>query len=956
MYNQIRLFPLYYLLVTIMALPLTVMADSFFLGAQENEENQPVTTLSLCVDPDWEPFERITKDGEFRGIAADLIALIGKRSNIRFELIPTQSWEQSLEYSQEGKCQAVAFLNKTPEREQWLIFTQTYFKDYNVFITREEHDYISDPAGLTNKSIALPKGTSIEEIIRERYPNLKIILTDTEKQSLQLVNNRKADMTLRSLTMAAWVIRNEGWFNLKIAGQLPDFTNELRMGLLPELQAQKELLDEAIATLSPQEIQRVVNQHISIEVLRPVDYTLIRQIGIALLLVIFVGFFWILQLRRLNKKLDQKQKQLSGIISNLPGFIYRCAYDQEFTMYYITDVCTRITGYTPSDFLENMVSFGEIILKEDAEIVATKWKEALADKTHFQHEYRIIHADNSVRWIWERGHGIFDNNGNLLFLEGFINDITQKKNAENSLRESEKKYRLLAENSQDVIWVLNLDQNKFTYMSPAIYHLRGLTIDEALNEPLEKTLTAESLKKVMKITEESYRKIKESNDKDLFINNIIQVQQPHKNGSLVWVEVATRMSVNNQGEIEVLGVSRNINDRKKQEKLIQENAARQQAFIEATNTGAWEYNKKTDTLWCSPQYFGMLGRNINDYDLSNPQSRQVIWESLVHPEDFPQTDAYLRDFLENPEGDYEQVFRMLHQNGSSVWILSRGKNLPDSNGKPGAIIVGTHIDITKQKITEEMVAAKNKELESFLYVASHDLRSPLVNVQGFSSRIEKNMNKLTKLLNEHTPGVFDNTEIAKVIKEIIPTSLSLIYSNVDKMNDLINGLLTISRTGRIKMDIKECNMKELIARIIKSHSFQLESVDAKITVDPDLSNCYGDEKLLNQLFSNIIDNAIKYRKLNAPLEIQIGSNNSQNQITYSITDNGIGINERSLNKIWDVFYRVNTHSDQKGEGIGLNIAAKIIEKHNGMIWVESQSGKGSSFFIQLPSKSFQEAF
>lgn len=298
---------------------------------------------------------------------------------------------------------------------------------------------------------------------------------------------------------------------------------------------------------------------------------------------------------------------------------------------------------------------------------------------------------------------------------------------------------------------------------------------------------------------------------------------------------------------------------------------------------------------------------------------------------------------------------MIHQNGSSVWILSRGKNLTGHKGQPGGIIVGTHIDITKQKKAEEMVSAKNKELESFLYVASHDLRSPLVNVQGFSNRIDKNIGKLTDTING-SPEAFEKNklEIQKIISETIPNSLSIIYSNVDKMNDLINGLLTISRTGRVKMDITECNIRQLMSGIIKTLAFQLESVRAQIELSDDIHNCYGDEKLLNQLFSNIIDNAIKYRKPNEILTIKIRSQLNRNNITYSIEDNGIGISERSLNKIWDVFYRVDPHSEQKGEGIGLNLAAKIIEKHKGMIWAKSEIDKGSTFFIQLPSKSFSE--
>ena len=165
-------------------------------------------------------------------------------------------------------------------------------------------------------------------------------------------------------------------------------------------------------------------------------------------------------------------------------------------------------------------------------------------------------------------------------------------------------------------------------------------------------------------------------------------------------------------------------------------AVRYQAFIDASNTGAWEYDKIKDKLWCSPRYFTMLGRNIDDY-LKDGNLNFDTWRGLMHPDDLDPAVMYYKDYLKKPTGLYQQVFRLSHINGDYRWILSRGQLVRDDNGLPTGLMVGTHIDITEEKKKEEIIKAKNKELESFLYVASHDLRSPLINIRSEERRVGK---------------------------------------------------------------------------------------------------------------------------------------------------------------------------------------------------------------------------
>jgi PAS domain S-box-containing protein len=262
-------------------------------------------------------------------------------------------------------------------------------------------------------------------------------------------------------------------------------------------------------------------------------------------------------------------------------------------------------------------------------------------------------------------------------------------------------------------------------------------------------------------------------------------------------------------------------------------------------------------------------------------------------------------------------------------------------------------DITGIKQTEELIIAKNKELENYLYVASHDLRSPLVNIQGFSSRIKKQLDSLNLHIESLTIDEESKNKFSKIIFEGMPNSLSFIFTNVKKMDSLINGLLTISRTGRVKMSIQKIDMNDLIRKVLSSLNFQIEEEKALLNVST-LPPCFGDVNLINQLFSNLILNALKYRNPESSLIINIKGNRKNKRVIYSVEDNGIGIDEVNQKRIWEIFFRVNSQNDQLGEGIGLNLSAKIVEKHKGKIWVNSTLGKGSTFCVELLGSEFTE--
>lgn len=265
----------------------------------------PPGAVSFCVDPDWPPFEHIDAQGQHVGIAADLLKLAAQRSGVTLQLVPTKDWDDSLAASQTGRCQLMSFLNQSPKRDAWLLFTEPVLVDENVLITREEHAFVSDLAALSNETLVLPKGTSVEERLRRDYPNLNIMLVDSEALAFKAVSERQADLTMRSLIVAADTIKGQGWFNLKIAGQVPGYGNKLRIGVIKSQPALHERLSQGVASITPQERKAIVDQHVAIKMVAPFDYRLLGWLSAIWMAILLTSAYWIRRLRQVNAELKR---------------------------------------------------------------------------------------------------------------------------------------------------------------------------------------------------------------------------------------------------------------------------------------------------------------------------------------------------------------------------------------------------------------------------------------------------------------------------------------------------------------------------------------------------------------------------------------------------------------------------------------------------------------------------
>ncbi len=245
---------------------------------------------------------------------------------------------------------------------------------------------------------------------------------------------------------------------------------------------------------------------------------------------------------------------------------------------------------------------------------------------------------------------------------------------------------------------------------------------------------------------------------------------------------------------------------------------------------------------------------------------------------------------------------------------------------------------------------KNKELESIVYISSHDLRSPLVNIQGFGKNLQKYFGQvLHELAEAHTLEDLRATT-QPILAERIPKALGFIETSSTKMSILIDGLLRLSRIGRAPLQREPVDINLMMQTILTSAAFEIEKNNAQVIVEKNLAGCYGDVHQLNQVFSNLLDNAIKYRAPDRPLIIRIASQVQGDKVVYTVADTGVGMAPENREKIWEIFRRFNENDATPGEGLGLTIARRIVERHGGKTWVESEPSVGSRFYIELPTQ------
>ena len=523
----------------------------------------------------------------------------------------------------------------------------------------------------------------------------------------------------------------------------------------------------------------------------------------------------------------------------------------------------------------------------------------------------------------------------LLRLVGeiFANALDRKR-SEEALRDSEQRYRELIETMNEGIGMT--DENYvFTYVNAQLARMLGYARDEMIGRHLTSFLNEEN-KRLM----ESQIAKRRKGESGLF-----ELAWTTRDGKEIYTLISPKGFFDESGNFKgSMGVLTDITDRKIAENQLKESEERFRSLVETTSDFIWEVNQDGIYTYVSPKVKDLLGY----------EPQECLGKTPFHfmPADEAQKVAsQFLDLLEahEPFANLENI--NCHKDGRLVVLETSGVPVFDGSGKFCGYR-GVDRDITERKHFQARLQdlnreldSKNKELEAILYAAAHDLRSPLVNITGFSHELSISCDQMCSAIGK-TPVKLDD-EVLTIVRQSIPESLNYITSSIGKMDSLISGLLKVSRLGVASQKIETLDMNTIILDILKSFEYQTKEKGAIVEVG-DFPACVGDESQVTQIFLNLLTNAIKFLDPSRQGVIKITGSVNDSESIYIVSDNGIGIAKQHQDKIFGIFYRLEPEKTS-GEGLGLTIVRRLAERNNGKIWVESEPGKGSKFFVSLPA-------
>jgi len=571
----------------------------------------------------------------------------------------------------------------------------------------------------------------------------------------------------------------------------------------------------------------------------------------------------------------------------------------------------RILGCDPTQPIPPVDSHHHFFDENDWEKLKKASAEAIATGQIQALELRIIRPDRTLRYVDITVEAILNSQGEAIQINGTMQDVSDRAIAQKSLKTSERRFRTIFEQVGVGMAEFNLS-GQFIRVNQRLCDFLGYSETELLNRSFQDITHPNDLR----LDADCSQRLRRGE-----LNNLIyEKRYIHKNHQVRWakVTVSTIYDEANQPQ-SVLGVVEDIHDHKLaqealrlSEERFQEIAATldQFFFVRCCQTGQYFY--------ISPGYETIWQRSRQSL-YADPQS----WLELVHPED---RDLVLSSLKKQKKGQStDREYRIIGDGGEIRFIRARVQVILDENGQP-LRTVGIAEDITAEALQRQELARSNAELEQFAYVASHDLQSPLTVISGYAKLLQ----------SQYQNQLGDRAD----------TMLNGIVRSTQRMQRLIEDLLKYARLDQDPQSFQACDCEQIVEDAIANLEVLISTHNATITYH-NLPTIHGSRSQLLQLFQNLIANAIKYCSRDRDPIITITTENQGQLYRFAVQDNGIGIAPQNQDRIFQIFERLQTFNKSLGSGIGLALCKKIVERHGGRIWVESQLNQGSTFYFTL---------
>jgi PAS domain S-box-containing protein len=409
-----------------------------------------------------------------------------------------------------------------------------------------------------------------------------------------------------------------------------------------------------------------------------------------------------------ERMLRRSEERFRRLAENSQDIIFRLLLpDRKFE--YVNPACRILTGHTPDEFYQNPALMLEIIHPDFRQRFTTQWEQLAKGDIPREYEYQIINTEGECRWFHQRNTIVRNNIGQIIALEGIVSDTTDRKRADISLKQIDERYRHISENTGDVIWLLDLENLRFTFISPSVTRLLGYTATEVMGMTLADILTPDALATVNKTIPATIAAIRAGDESARFQTHFLD--QIRKDGSIISVEIVATLLINEgSGKLEVLGVSRDITDRKRAQDAIRESEEKFRSLVETTSDLVWEIDASGVYTYISPKVREMLG-----YDPEELIGRTSF--EIMPPDEAAIMASEFRRFAENQLPVSAIINRCLRKDGTEVIMETSAVPLFK---KDGTFIGyrGIDRDITQRKIAQNALEESEVRYRTFIQSAN----------------------------------------------------------------------------------------------------------------------------------------------------------------------------------------------------------------------------------------------
>lgn len=450
---------------------------SKWLGQQENRGGFEITLTEkekrwlakhkralLGIDPEFVPFEFIDTSGSYRGMCADYVKIISERTGISMAIVPNLTWNEAVDQARMGKIDVLPCVGMTEKRKEFLTYSDPHQSFYRVFVTQEGADIGNSIDDLQSHVVAVQKNSSHHGFLQDNT-NIRPVLFETAEQAIISVSEGKSDVFIGNENMTGFTINKNGIVNLKMTRLAGSEGKNLYFAVRNDWPELVSIINKGLASISEKEREAIKQKWIAVRIEKQIDYALLSKVAGSVLFFLLVLGLWNVQIRRQRRKLLASEEKLK---------IYQVMIESAHDAIFYKDLESRYISANDKTIEAFGLPNDGVIGKNDFELMSDQ-DEAKGnvndDQTVFKSKKtteffkHMQSADGNEYWFQAIKVPQFDKYGNILGLVGIARDITALKNAEQALRESEKRYRSLADNSEVGILQVSPD-GKIIYANP----------------------------------------------------------------------------------------------------------------------------------------------------------------------------------------------------------------------------------------------------------------------------------------------------------------------------------------------------------------------------------------------------------------------------------------------------------------------------------------------------------